>query len=126
MRYSERLTLRTALAVECYGALAGPLATLVDEVGLIGVTDLGRRSRAYVNGVLVYEGNDRWQSRDYRFLGTVGTYDALFLPLERGRNEVILAVSESFGGWATTGNLVPASGVKLDAAGSARGRSGAY
>ena len=69
---------------------------------------------AYLNGQLLYSGDDRWQSRDYRFLGTVGTYDALHLPLRAGTNEVILAISESFGGWAVTGNLVPAAGVRLE------------
>ena len=61
--------------------------------------------RAYVNGDLVYSGADGYASRDYRFLGTVGLYDALYLPLKKGRNEVLFAVKENFGGWAIMGAL---------------------
>lgn len=71
------------------------------------------RVRIYANGRLLYWGSDLWQSRDYRFLGTVGTYSAIFLPLRPGHNEILLAVSESFGGWAVTGKLVPEPGVRL-------------
>jgi len=61
--------------------------------------------KAYVNGALVYSGGDTYMSRDHRFLGTVGLYDALHLPLKKGRNEVIFAVKENFGGWAIAGAL---------------------
>ena len=85
------------------------------DQGTIQRLDFGfsDRVRIYVNGRLLYFGSDRWQSRDYRFLGTVGTYSAVFLPLQEGRNEIVLAVSESFGGWAVTGNLVPEPGVRI-------------
>ncbi len=70
------------------------------------------RVRAYTNGRLMYYGSDLWQSRDYRFLGTVGSYSTLYCPLNKGRNEIIFAISESFGGWAVCGNLVPVAGVR--------------
>jgi hypothetical protein len=56
-------------------------------------------ARVYLNGRLLYEGNDVFISRDYRFLGTVGYWDAVYLPLQKGRNELLIAVSEMFGGW---------------------------
>jgi hypothetical protein len=56
-------------------------------------------ARVYLNGRLLYEGSDVFNSRDYRFLGTVGYWDAVYLPLQKGRNEVLIAVSELFGGW---------------------------
>lgn len=56
-------------------------------------------ARVYFNGRLLYEGKDQFNSRDYRFLGTIGYWDALYLPLEKGRNELLIAVSELFGGW---------------------------
>ncbi len=62
-------------------------------------------AKAYVNGGIVYSGGDGYMSRDHRFLGTVGLYDALYLPLEKGRNEIIFAVKENFGGWAIAGAL---------------------
>jgi hypothetical protein len=59
--------------------------------------------RAYVNGALVYAGSAGYVTRDHRFLGTVGLYDSLFLPLKKGRNEIVFAVKENFGGWAIAG-----------------------
>lgn len=58
---------------------------------------------AFVNGAAVYSGSDGYASRDYRFLGTVGLFDTLHLPLRKGRNEIIFMVRESFGGWAIMG-----------------------
>lgn len=57
------------------------------------------RVRVYLNDRLLYMGNDQYVTRDYRFLGTVGLWDALYLPLQKGRNELWMAVSENFGGW---------------------------
>jgi hypothetical protein len=57
------------------------------------------RVKVYLNGRLVYAGDNGYQSRDYRYLGTIGLFDALSLPLRPGTNEVLFAVSESFGGW---------------------------
>ena len=65
----------------------------------------------FLNGAPVYRGNDGYRSRDYRFLGTVGLWDELVLPLRRGDNEVWLAVSETFGGWAAMAEIVPREGV---------------
>jgi len=61
--------------------------------------------KAFVNGALVYSGADGYMSRDHRFLGTVGLHDAIRLPLKKGRNEIIFAVKENFGGWAIAGAL---------------------
>jgi len=55
--------------------------------------------RVYVNNKLVYAGNNQFRSRDYRYLGTMGLFDTIYLPLNTGKNNVIFAVSELFGGW---------------------------
>jgi hypothetical protein len=55
--------------------------------------------KVYLNDRLIYGGNDSYRSRDYRFLGTIGYFDNLYLPLKKGLNEVWMAVSENFGGW---------------------------
>jgi hypothetical protein len=55
--------------------------------------------KVYFNDRLIFAGDDTYQSRDYRHLGTMGYYDELFLPLKKGVNEVWFAVSENFGGW---------------------------
>jgi len=63
---------------------------------LFGFSD---RVKVFCNGKLLYSGADVFMSRDYRFLGTVGLFDAVYLDLKKGDNEVCFAVSEDFGGW---------------------------
>lgn len=58
------------------------------------------RVKVYLNGRLLYSGNDGFRTRDESFLGSVGLFDALALPLRKGDNELAFAVSETFGGWA--------------------------
>jgi glyoxylase-like metal-dependent hydrolase (beta-lactamase superfamily II) len=53
----------------------------------------------YLNGALLYRGDNTYRSRDFRYLGTIGLFDSVMLPLEAGENEVWIAVSEAFGGW---------------------------
>lgn len=60
-------------------------------------------ARAYVDGRLVFEGDDTYRSRDYRFLGTVGLYDTLFTEPDGKPVTFVFAVREAFGGWALAG-----------------------
>lgn len=53
----------------------------------------------FVNGKLQYAGQNNYRSRDYRYLGTIGFFDAVFLDLQAGRNEILFVVKENFGGW---------------------------
>jgi len=71
------------------------------------VLKLGFSDRAvvYLNGRPLYRGDDTYRSRDYRFLGSIGWYDELYLPLEAGENELVIAVSEDLGGWGLQGRL---------------------
>ncbi len=71
------------------------------------------RVRVFLNGQLLYIGTNNYRSRDYRFLGTIGYFDALALPLEKGRNELRLAVSENFGGWGIKGRFENTEGIKI-------------
>jgi hypothetical protein len=71
------------------------------------------RVRVYLNGVLLFTGDDSQGSRDYRFLGTVGLYDELQLPLRRGDNEIVFAVSEGGGGWAAQAAFPEMDGLTL-------------
>lgn len=52
----------------------------------------------YLNGQLLYAGSDKQASRDYRFLGIVGFWDSLFLPLKAGANEVVFVVTDGTNG----------------------------
>lgn len=67
----------------------------------------------YLNDHLLYAGTDNFVSRDYRFLGTVGLWDALYLPLKKGRNELWLAISENFGGWGVVAAIEDMNGVQI-------------
>lgn len=53
----------------------------------------------FLNGKLLFTGNSSYTSRDGNFQGIVGLNDYILLPLEKGKNELVVAVTESFGGW---------------------------
>ncbi len=63
--------------------------------------DFGFSDRAvvYLDGRALYRGDDTYRSRDYRFLGSIGYFDTLYPPLADGDHELVVAVSEDFGGW---------------------------
>ena len=73
------------------------------------------RVKIYLNGRLLYGGNDALRSRDYRFLGTVGLFDELYLPLKTGDNELWMAVSEGelWYGWGLIAQLEDLQGVSF-------------
>ncbi|MGH7740564.1 MAG: hypothetical protein ACRENS_00925 [Candidatus Eiseniibacteriota bacterium] len=54
----------------------------------------------FLNGRILYRGRSAQGFRDPRFLGIVNPEnDAVYLPLRKGRNDLLLAVSELGGGW---------------------------
>jgi len=53
----------------------------------------------FLNGKILFRGHSEFRRRDPDFHGIVGLHDAVFLPLQRGKNEILLMVSEVFGGW---------------------------
>jgi len=71
------------------------------------------RVKVYLNGTLLYAGNNGYQTRDYRYLGTIGLFDELALPLNAGRNELAFAVAESFGGWGIMAQMEDREGVTI-------------
>ncbi|MEQ6122994.1 hypothetical protein AAON49_02190 [Pseudotenacibaculum sp. MALMAid0570] len=68
---------------------------------------------AILNGKHMYWGNNRWRSRDYRYLGTIGLFDGVYLDLKKGKNTLLMAVSEDFGGWLITGKFNDNKGIKV-------------
>lgn len=70
--------------------------------------------KVYLNERLLYGGDDAYQSRDYRFLGTIGLFDELYLPLHRGVNELWFAVSENFGGWGIMASVEERPGLEVE------------
>lgn len=69
--------------------------------------------KVYFNDLLIYGGSDPYQSRDYRFLGTIGYFDELYLPLKKGVNELWMAVSENFGGWGIKALFEDTKGITI-------------
>jgi hypothetical protein len=54
----------------------------------------------FLNGKILYRGRSAQYFRDPAFLGIVNPEnDAVYLPLKKGHNELLLAVSEIGGGW---------------------------
>ena len=84
-------------------------ATLHAEEAAVRRLELGFSDRAivYLNGRALYRGDDTYRSRDYRFLGSIGWYDTLYVPLEPGDNDLVVAVSEDFGGWGVPARRAP-------------------
>ena len=61
----------------------------------------------FLNGKILYRGRSAQNFRDPGFLGIVNPEnDAIYLPLKKGRNELMLAVSELGGGWGFICRLV--------------------
>ena len=70
-------------------------------------------AKVFVNGVLQYSGDNTYMSRDYRYLGTIGLFDAVVLPLEAGENEILIAVAEAFGGWGVMAEFADLEGIEV-------------
>ncbi len=92
--------------------------TLVSEEDRTFKLNLGYSDyvSVFLNGRLLYNAASPYQGRDPSFLGIVGLFDTLYLPLQKGDNVLLLAVAEVSGGWgfkAQDGNaLAAAPGVK--------------
>jgi len=62
----------------------------------------------FLNGRLLFAGDSSFRSRDPAFLGVASLGpDALYVDLAPGRNELVFAVSENFGGWGFMARLEP-------------------
>jgi len=60
----------------------------------------------FINGQPVYHGDNSFRSRDYRYLGSIGFFDSIYLDLKEGKNEVVFAVTEKMGGWGVMAKLL--------------------
>lgn len=74
------------------------------------------RASVFLNRQVIFTGNNTYRSRSMRYLGVMTVdNDALYLPLRRGENELIVAVSEAFGGWGLTARFANLDGISVDA-----------
>lgn len=89
--------------------------TVVSDKDQLKKLDIGYsdRVKAFCNGQAIYSGNNSFRTRDYRYLGTIGYFDAIYLSLKKGENTIILAVSETFGGWGVMGKWENMEGIQV-------------
>lgn len=67
----------------------------------------------FVNGTLLFAGESAFRSRDPGFLGIASLGpDAIYVDLVAGRNELVFAVSENFGGWGLAARLEPVASIR--------------
>lgn len=71
------------------------------------------RVKIFCNGQAVYSGNNSFRTRDYRYLGTIGYFQSVYLPLKKGENTIMFAVSETFGGWGVMGKWENMDGIRV-------------
>ena len=68
----------------------------------------------FLNNRILFSANSLYRTRDPGFLGIISPEnDAVYLELKRGKNELLFAVSESFGGWGFIAKLDELNGIKL-------------
>ena len=81
-----------------------------DLQGQAKATEYQGRQRLFLNGRILFRGRSAQYFRDPGFLGIINPEnDAVYLPLKKGRNELLLALSELGGGW---GVRLPLSGLE--------------
>jgi hypothetical protein len=69
----------------------------------------------FLNGQPLFTGRSAYRYRDPGFLGIMDVEDdAVYLNLKKGRNELVLAVAEYFGGWGFICRIDDPSGIKLE------------
>lgn len=85
------------------------------ETDLIKLMNFGFSdvAKIFVNEKAVWMGNDIYGSRDYRFLGTIGFFDSVYLDLKNGKNEIYVMVAENFGGWGFKAQFENMNGIKI-------------
>lgn len=69
----------------------------------------------FLNGQTLFTGKSAWRFRDQDFNGIMDVeHDAIYLPLKKGKNELVLAVKGYFGGWGFICRLGSTTGLKIN------------
>ncbi|MGB7395846.1 MAG: hypothetical protein WA913_15785 [Pricia sp.] len=81
--------------------------TLDADKNLLKKMDFGYSDKVvvFVNGKPIYSGNNSFRTRDYRYLGSIGFFDSVYLNLQKGKNEIVFAVTERMGGWGVVAKV---------------------
>ncbi len=67
----------------------------------------------FLNGVPLFSGNSAFLARNGLDSEWIGFGDSVFLDLKRGRNELLAAVAEDFGGWGFQAKLDDVTGLRV-------------
>ena len=68
----------------------------------------------FLNGKPLFSGDAHYSHDNPRQEGLIGLFQGMvYLPLKKGRNELILAIAEVFGGWGVMGQFPEAEGLKV-------------
>ena len=59
----------------------------------------------FLNRKPVFTGESSFRSRDSEFMGVIGLNDAVILDLKEGANDLLFALTETFGGWGFLARL---------------------
>ena len=76
-----------------------------------GYSDIGK---IYLNGEIIYDGQNMFQSRDENFRGTIGYFERIYLNLDEGENELWFEVTENFGGWGLMVKFDEIDNIKIE------------
>jgi hypothetical protein len=69
----------------------------------------------FLNSKPVFTGKSAFRFRDPGFLGIMDVEnDAVYLDLKKGRNEIVLALADYFGGWGFICRVDDTRGVKIE------------
>jgi hypothetical protein len=73
--------------------------------------------KLYFNGELLYQENQAYRTRNYWFMGNMGYFNEIYLPLKKGNNELWMAISEGpqvFAGWGVQAMFENLDGIAFD------------
>ena len=63
-------------------------------------------AQVFLNGVAVFAGTSGFRSRHPTYLGLATSHDIIYLDLREGENELVIVISELFGGWGFRAELL--------------------
>lgn len=94
-------------------------ATIVSDKAQMKLMSFGfsDKVKLYLNGQLLYQENQAYHSRNGWFMGNMGYFNELYLPLDKGNNELWMGISEgpkAFVGWGVQAKFENLDGITFD------------
>jgi len=67
----------------------------------------------FLNDDILFSGNYSFRKREAEFVGIVGLNDAIYLNLKKGDNELLLIITDTYGGWGYICQLEDMEGIEI-------------